>query len=415
MELLKEVLKEIKPSEKEEKDVNSRIKIFLDRVNSGLKGAEAVLGGSGAKGTWLSRAHDADIFVQFNYNKFNDKSEKLSEILESHLKKKFPKIKRLHGSRDYFQVKEKDFTFEIVPILKISKAEDAMNITDVSMLHAQWVKKHSRFTDEIRLTKQFCKANHVYGAESYINGFSGYICEILTIYYGSFINLVKAAAKWKDRMYIDIEKYYKNNNDIIFNLNKSKLISPLVIIDPVQKDRNAAAALSREKFDSFIQSCKSFLKKPSKDFFKIKKIDIEYLKKKAGKDSLVLIKAKPTSGKEDVVGCRLLKAFKFLEKEILEKDFKIIDKGWEWDKKGEALLWFIIKNEKLGKEIIAYGPPIKMKKFVLDFKKKYKKTFVEKGKIAAKVKREFTDVCSLLNKSIKDEYIKDKVKDIKIC
>ena len=34
------------------------------------------------------------------------------------------------------------------------------------------------------------------------------------------------------------------------SMDKSKL-SPLVVIDPIQKERNAAAALSKEKFNLF--------------------------------------------------------------------------------------------------------------------------------------------------------------------
>ena len=119
MELLKEVLKEIKPGKEEEKEVEDKIDRFLKRVNKNLRDAKAVLGGSGAKGTWLSKAHDADIFVAFDYKKYKDKSEQLSDILGRYLKRVFGKISRLHGSRDYFQIKEKGFSFEVVPVLNI--------------------------------------------------------------------------------------------------------------------------------------------------------------------------------------------------------------------------------------------------------------------------------------------------------
>src|SRR3989344_8138225 len=223
MDILKEVLLEIKPSKEKEKEVNAKINLFLNNLNKGLVGAKAVLGGSGAKGTWLSNIHDADIFAQFDYNKFKDKSDEISDILEKHLKKKFKNIERLHGSRDYYQIKYGEFTFEIIPVLKITKASQAMNITDVSLLHADWVRKHKKYADDIRLMKQFCKAQKVYGAESYIKGFSGYICEILVIYYKGFMNAIRAAAKWNEREIIDAEKYYKNRNDVLFNLNKSKI------------------------------------------------------------------------------------------------------------------------------------------------------------------------------------------------
>jgi len=413
MELLKKVLKDIKPGKEEEREVKDKIDNFLIRVNKGLKDAKAELGGSGAKGTWLSHAHDADVFVGFNYQKYKDKSDKLSDILEKHLKKIFKKINRLHGSRDYFQIKEKGFTFEVVPILKISKAEDAKNITDVSPLHADWVKKNKKYADDIRLTKQFCKAQGIYGAESYIKGFSGYICEILTVYYKGFMSLVKNASKWKEKVFIDIEKYYRNKKEILDHLNLSKIYSPLIIIDPVQKDRNAAAAVSHEKFNEFICVCKEFLAKPSKEFFEIKEISVDELKKRAGKDKLILLDAAALAGKEDVVGSKLLKAFEFIEKELVKKEFKIYEKGWKWDKAKKALFWLIVDPKLLSEYAVKQGPPVELKEYAANFKKQYKgKTFVKGGKIFAKVKRDYRDASKLVKDLIKNKYVKEKVKAI---
>ena len=265
--LLLEVLEDIKPSKDYEKDILGNANNIISAINKGIKNAKAVLGGSGAKGTWL-KTFDVDIFVKFNYNKFSDKSDELSNILEKLLKKKF-KIVKLHGSREYFQIRREKFTFEIVPILDIKKAEQAKNITDVSPLHSNFVRKHKKLANEIRLAKQFFKAGKVYGAESYIRGFSGYVCEILTVNYGSFLNLIKSASKWKEKTVIDVMKYYEGQN--VFNaINKSKLLSPLVVIDPVQKDRNAAAALDHEKFDIIRRRSKEFLKNPVKEFFEEK-------------------------------------------------------------------------------------------------------------------------------------------------
>jgi len=249
--VLKEVLAEITPSQQEKEALKTKIDVFINIINKNLKDAKAILGGSGEKDTWLKGAHDADIFVKFNFAKYQDKSGQLSDILEKHLRKIFPTLSRLHGSRDYFQAQEQGFIFEVVPILDIKKAQQAKNITDVSPLHSAWVNKFPKLKDEIRLTKSFCKAQSVYGAESYIQGFSGYICEILTIYYKSFSKLVNAALQWDDKVIIDVEKYYKNKDAVLFEMNKAKLHSPLILIDPVQKDRNAAAALSMEKFDLF--------------------------------------------------------------------------------------------------------------------------------------------------------------------
>src|SRR3989338_3099690 len=171
--VLREVLKTVKPVPEEER----RVKALVTEVVAKLKLPQttASLGGSGAKGTWLHGDHYVDIYVQVDKKKLQTKE--ISVLLRAHLKKKFSQVTQLHGSRDYFQIRHGGFTFEIVPILKIRKADEAVNITDISPLHARWVTKHKK-GDQIRLAKAFCRAQGCYGAESYTQGFSGYVLEI---------------------------------------------------------------------------------------------------------------------------------------------------------------------------------------------------------------------------------------------
>ena len=85
--MLNKVLKKIKPNKKEEEEVKTKVNAILDKINHNLKDAKVILGGSGIKGTWLKDSYDADIFVKFNYKKYKDQSEELSNILEKTLKK----------------------------------------------------------------------------------------------------------------------------------------------------------------------------------------------------------------------------------------------------------------------------------------------------------------------------------------
>jgi len=411
-ELFSDVIEDIRPNKDYENNLLDRTRILIKKINGKIKDGKAILGGSGAKGTWL-KTFDADIFVKFNYSKFKDKSDKISDILGKTLKKIYPKVIKLHGSRDYYQIKQDKFTFEIIPILDIKKAEQAKNITDVSPLHSKFVLRHKKLEDEIRLTKQFCKACNVYGAESYVRGFSGYICEILTINYGSFLNFIKNAAKWKDKAVIDVKKYYKGK-DIFLEMNKSKLVSPLIVIDPVQKDRNAAAALSSEKYELFKKKAKQFIKKPSKTFFTVKEFNLNNLKNKFKGKNLILIEAEPLKRKEDVSGAKLLKTFEFLDKELNKKDFEIVNSGWHWDKKGKAHFYFVFDNKLLSSTIEIIGPPAKLKFHAEKFRKKHGKTKIRKNKVIASVKREFREPRNLIKFSIKNNYIKDKIKKIRV-
>ena len=411
-QILAEVLQEIKPDKTYEKEIFNELKSIIKKINKNQKNVKAILGGSGAKGTWL-KTFDADIFALFDYRKFQDKGDKLSDILEKILKKKCKNVIRLHGSRDYFQIKKNKFTFEIVPILKIQRAEQAKNITDVSPLHSNWVKRHKRLINEMRLAKQFCQAQNIYGAESYIRGFSGYVCEILTVYYGSFLNLIKNATKWSGKVVIDAEKYYKGK-DVFKLVNTSKLVSPLIVIDPVQKDRNAAAALSVEKFEAFKKAAREFLKKPSREFFVKKDLDSLFLKEKAKNTKLIKIKIKPLTGKSDVVGSKLLKIYEFLREELNKHDFKAIKTIWEWDKKNDAAFYFLFDRKYLSKNIEIEGPPLKIKQHAENFKKMHKKTLVKRNKIFAVEQREFLAPEYLLKGAIKKQFVKERSKSIKM-
>jgi tRNA nucleotidyltransferase (CCA-adding enzyme) len=87
-------------------------------------------------------------------------------------------------------------------------------------------------------------------------GFSGYLCEILTIYYGGFDALLDAAARWRPGETIDIEGH-----------GSKQFEDPLVVIDPVDPERNVAAALSLSRMFEFAELARGYLAEPSKAFF----------------------------------------------------------------------------------------------------------------------------------------------------
>jgi len=399
--LLKEVLKKIKPSKEEEKEVKRITKEILSKIK--IKHAKPILGGSGAKETWLRGLHDIDIYVKFNPKKYEN--GEISKVLKKELKKRFKRVETLYGSRDYYRVREGNYTIEIIPIFEIKKVEEAQNITDISPFHAKWVRKHKK-GDQIRLTKAFCRAQKCYGAESYIQGFSGYVLEILTIHYGGFEKFIKKVSKWKRKENVDPEKHG-------VELNKAKTHSPLILIDPVQADRNAAAALGKKKYNRLIQAAQHFLHEPTDNAFEKKEITIEQLKQKAEGKKLILLEVKPSKGKHDVVGAKLVKALEYIRKQLMLKDFKIYDYNWKWEH--QTLFWFILDEEELSEFREHQGPHLKQKKHVKHFKQKNKKHkfYEKKGRIFAKIPRKYRKPEQLIKKLIKDENVKEKIRGIK--
>ena len=169
---MKEILTQIKPSSEEKKEVNKLFQKYKSLIK--IPKTKVILGGSSAKGTFLKGNHDIDIYVKFDKKTYSKKN--LSEILAKYIKT----ASKVHGSRDYFQISEKNYTIEIIPILDIKNVNFAENITDISPFHTKFVLKNKKYIDDIMLVKAFAKANGFYGAESYIQGFSGYSLEILT-------------------------------------------------------------------------------------------------------------------------------------------------------------------------------------------------------------------------------------------
>ena len=401
---MQSILNDIKPSKEEEKVLKKAAEHFVKKLNSKLTNAEAVVGGSVAKNTFLKGDYDIDIFVQFDKEKYKGKD--ISEVLHTKLKSIFKNtskitgLHKVHGSRDYFQIRQDPFTFEVIPILKIKRAEEAENITDISPLHTEFVKKYEHLADEIRLAKAFCKANKLYGAESYIRGFSGYTLEILIIAHNTFENLMKAASRWKQGVRIDVK------NHGVEKLNKSKL-SPLIVIDPVQPDRNTAAALSEKKFSEFVSLAKEFLHNPSAEFFKQTEFDLERIK------SAAILRIIPLKGKEDVVGAKLIKCMEYIHKKLKEEGYEIVEHDWHWD--NEVYFWYFVKNKGLSLEKKHYGPPIKEQKHLEEFKKKYLHYKIKDDgfRVYVELKRKHTNVNLFLKELVeKDSYITEKVKKI---
>jgi len=63
-QLLLEAIEDIKPSKEYEEDILGKANSIINKINKGIKDAKAILGGSGAKGTWL-KTFDADITVTY--------------------------------------------------------------------------------------------------------------------------------------------------------------------------------------------------------------------------------------------------------------------------------------------------------------------------------------------------------------
>ena len=385
------------PNNLEKKKLKKEVDSFISKFKD-LKNVKFFVGGSYAKGTWLPGNRDVDVFVKFNCSKFSGKD--ISLELFNILSKKFKDISVVHGSRDYYHILVNDLLFEVVPVLdigrNISKAE---NIMDFSPLHVSYVKKKLRNKNDVRKLKALLKAQNLYGAESYVSGFSGYVLELLICYYGSFSNLIKKAKSWSlEREVIDVGRKYNSKEMALKFLNKSK-ISSLVLIDPVDKSRNCAAALSSGKYKEFVKLCKNY--DGSDSWFVAKEVDVSKLK------GYIVLSVEPLDGKKDVVLAKMKALYSRFLREFKYNGFNVLDSGWD-----SSHYWF--KVGKLKSKYKHYGPSVSMEEHVKAFKKKYKNVKVSRSRVYVELKRENVDPLVFVKKLIKRKFVREKVKKISI-
>ena len=193
------------------------------------------------------------------------------------------------------------------------------------------------------------------------------------------------------------------------DLNGAKLESPIVLIDPTYKSRNALAALSGETFEKFQKVCREFLKNPSIKFFEIQKTDLAKIESDAKKkgQEFILLEAKTEKQEGDIAGSKLLKFYNNLSEEI-SRFFAIKKKGFNYNGKKSARFFFVATPLK---EILVEGPSIKDSRNVKRFEKAHPDYFTKKGRIYAKERiafgiREFMGKWTKKNsRKIKEMYV----------
>jgi len=390
---LKRILKDLnfsvdhKEFRKLKTEVNKFVRILDEAIKKEYE-ADVFLGGSFAKRTLTkSERYDADIFVRFDW-KYENLSDKLEKVVIVVAKRLNLKVKKIHGSRDYFRVfGEGNLVFEIIPVVKIKKVNEARNVTDLSYFHVRYVRRklNEKMRRELALAKRFLKAHSLYGAESYIQGFSGYGLECLIIYYKSFEKMLKELVKVPrgGRIVIDIEKHYKKKNEVFFEINESKLASPIILVDPTWKERNVLASLSTESFEKFQDVARKFLRNPSQKYFYKEIVDSQKIKKETYEGELLNIKLKTDRQEGDIAGTKMKKFSRLIER-ILGQYFLIVRNEFVYSGEGNfAHHYLIVKNRK--KEIVKIGPPLGRIADVKRFEDSHKKTMYKEGYVCAKL------------------------------
>jgi tRNA nucleotidyltransferase (CCA-adding enzyme) len=258
----KELLKEIKPDTsqtiREKKFIDNIIKKIEKIPGSHLS---AVCAGSFGKGTHLKDTKDFDVFVIYppslNKEKFIEEGLSVGQkVFKGYFwEKAYSQHSYIRGVIDGHKI-------EIVPSYKIEPNEPIISAVDRTTLHLMFIEKNmsQEQKDETRILKFFLKHIGAYGADTSVSGFSGYLCELLILFYGDFKTVLENVCNWKTPVKFTLLKEQ--------HTNLARFSDPLVVIDPVDDTRNVASAVSLKQLSLFIAASRIFIENPSIDFFR---------------------------------------------------------------------------------------------------------------------------------------------------
>ncbi len=407
-EVLQEVSRRITPTPREKKELVE----FVDRLIGQIKricrdmnlDVTPMLVGSTARDTWLRGERDIDVFLLFPTDYTRDQ---LKGLIIKVAEQITPNFVVKYAEHPYARLEMLGFQVDLVPCYRVESPDQRISAVDRTPFHNVYVisKMDKRKAEEVRLLKQFMKGLGVYGADVRTSGFSGYLCELLIIHYDTFTDLLRQASKWRRGTLIDIEGHYRSTNEV-----KTLFRDPLVVIDPVDRGRNVAAAVSESSMSKFILGSIRFLQSPSLDLFfpaehKVTLEDAINQIRKRGTYWVFVEFYLEEETSPDIVWPQLRKLLEKVKRQLEERGVRVLDAA-EWtDEEKLCVLAFEVENRLLSRVKIHKGPGVLQGdlKNVLRFIKKYKENvnvlrgpYLRGQRLFVDLKRQECDVKAIL-------------------
>lgn len=406
--LLAHVLKRVTPTRLERKQQAMLAEKIIEgiRKTSG-KHLDVMLCGSNARDTHLRGDNDLDIFVLFPEKLSREEFEKEGlrigkKVFRGH------RWEKAFSEHPYIKGKIEGFDVEIVPSYKVSKAELKQSSVDRSPFHNEFLKKNlkEKQKGEVRLLRQFLKGIKAYGADTKSSSVPGYVVELLILNHGSFLNTLKAISEWKQGQVIDIEKYHSEEES-----RKLFPDTPLIMIDPVDRNRNVAAALSLNQFSRIVAASRAFLRKPGKSFFfgkKEKKWPVKRLKEMLGKKELVAIRLGfPSKALPDIIWGQIQRFARKTRKQLELNGFRVLrEEAWT-DEARAIVIVLEVESKLLQKSMVKKGPFVTDAKNSRAFLEAHKRVLagprIEEGRWLIEIPRKHTRIEKFLQGFLKKE------------
>lgn len=337
----------------------SRAKRLADMV-LGLVSEEAAkhpeildveMGGSYRKGTWLAKPEmDVDVYLRFDRGTEQDRFKDVAiDVGRTALRDFAPYLK--FSDHPYVEARlQKGVLANVVPCYDVDEGR-WKSAADRSRFHVQYMtrKLTKRMRDDVRLLKSFLKANGLYGAQVATNGFSGYVAEVLVSHYGSFEGVVRAFAR-------DVVPGY------VIGRAAREFTGIISIIDPIDGNRNLAAAISSANVVRFVLACRAFVRAPSADFFDGRRA------KRSGRrvarrywDNLLVVRFGFRKRAPDVIWGQTKKSAAKLAKRLAQDGFTVHRHGAHVEAgEGRGYLFVLLGATEIPPVYVQYGPEFSM-------------------------------------------------------
>jgi tRNA nucleotidyltransferase (CCA-adding enzyme) len=396
------VLDRIRPTPDEERRLRNVVKEVLARLETILKekgwDAKPRVCGSAARGTHLTGA-DVDVFVLFPPDLPREELERRGLFLGTILSKPL----RMYAEHPYTRGLYDDVQVEIVPCYRISDASQRMSAVDRTPLHVDYILGHLNPTqaDEVRLLKAWLYGLGIYGAESKVQGFSGYLCELLVLKYSSFRGVLEGSQGWRRGVVIELDRPSGRAFD-----------EPLVVVDPVDPNRNVASAVSLEQLAMFVHAAREYLREPRETFFfprRFKPSSVPQLRalvKKRGSTPLA-VSVRAPAVVDDVLYPQLRKAHRALRDHLDRNGFSVLDSRFEVVR-SDAVFLYELSIASLPRADRHAGPPVWVRN-AREFLEKWQRSprrfagpFLEGDRWTVDVARPSTEAAGLLRHTWRD-------------
>jgi len=325
--------------------ITSKINATLDKEKSSTR-PQLILGGSYARGTWLKGSHDLDFFLLYPVDLPRDKLETTAIRSASEAMSGFP-INLRYAEHPYVESFVDGVRVNVVPCYDVAPGE-WQSAADRSPYHTKYIlsKLDDNLRLQVRLLKKFTKSIEVYGAEVKIQGFSGYVCEVLTIKYGSFVGALEEFTKLKPGQVISTEPF---DEDLAETFK-----STIVILDPVDTTRNLGSAISARNVGKLALEAKRFLTKTSLTFFLPRKID--HLPRGSLLSSMIVVSFRNEPRSPDILWGELKRSMSSISEKLEALGFNVLRSSSASNEKDESAFVFLLSSLDLERNYVRVGP-----------------------------------------------------------